>query len=345
MSLPRSERGGAGLRPATGEGEAGASVPGGARASRAEGSAAVVRGRAQGQAEEPAPERARRSRAPPGDGRRRSRSIGARGARASRAEGSAKRVSPRPDRPVAGGRDACFTRRMADAATGSGQGQGQERTPPVVRAARWVLYGLLLVTVALTLFGLPELQQEVAAGRWPTAALALPPALLALFIVGYAAYRIALVRAGRYGAGKTLVQVAVMFLVLAIVAGVALRPGEGTRPGQGTVALSRPRLDQSGDPRPRRRGGALPAGRAGARRRRAPRRAPRRSHPRGPSPGARRPGRPGRRRCRRRGPRRRDALAGVGAGRRAVAVEGHPDPPQHPRSPGPWGGLRCPPRP
>ena len=112
---------------------------------------------------------------------------------------------------------------MADEASGARVG----RTPQAVRAARWVLYVLLLVSAALTLFGLPELQRAVAAGRSPPVALAAPPALLAIFVVGYAAYRIALVRAGRYGAGKTLVQVAVMFLVVAVVAGVALRPGEG----------------------------------------------------------------------------------------------------------------------
>jgi hypothetical protein len=114
------------------------------------------------------------------------------------------------------------------------------RTPRSVRVARWVLFGLLIVSAALTLFGLPELQRAVAAGRWPPIALALPPALLGVFIVGYAAYRIALVRAGRYGAGKALVQVAVMFLVLGVVAGVALVPADRTAPGQGPVDLARP---------------------------------------------------------------------------------------------------------
>jgi hypothetical protein len=106
--------------------------------------------------------------------------------------------------------------------------------------ARWVLWALLLLSSTLTLFGLPELQREVSAGRWPPATLALPPALLAVFIVGYAAYRLALVRAGRYGAGKALVQVAVMFLVLGVVAGVALVPPDRAGPGQGPVDLARP---------------------------------------------------------------------------------------------------------
>jgi hypothetical protein len=110
------------------------------------------------------------------------------------------------------------------------------RTQAAVKVARWVLFGLLLVSAALTLFGLPQLQRAVAAGRWPSATLAVPPALLALFIVGYAAYRIALVRAGRYTAGKAMVQVAVMLLVLGIVAGAVLVPPERA-PGQLPVEL------------------------------------------------------------------------------------------------------------
>jgi hypothetical protein len=117
---------------------------------------------------------------------------------------------------------------------------GWGRTPRAVKAARWVLFALLLGSAALTLFGLPELQRAVAQGRWPPIALALPPALLAVFIVGYAAYRLVLVRAGRYTAGKALVQVAVMFLVLGIVAGVALVPSETSGPGLAPVALQRP---------------------------------------------------------------------------------------------------------
>jgi hypothetical protein len=130
---------------------------------------------------------------------------------------------------------------MSDEVTGAKPG----RTPQAVRVARWVLFGLLLVSTALTLFALPELQREVAAGRFPRATLAAAPALLFLFVVGYVAYRFALVRAGRYGAGKALVQGALMFLVLAVVTGVALRPIE--RPaGQGSAPL--PRTLASNDP-------------------------------------------------------------------------------------------------
>jgi hypothetical protein len=133
---------------------------------------------------------------------------------------------------------------MPDVATGARPG----RSTKAVRVARWVLFGLLIVSAAWTLIGLPELQREVAAGRWPRAALAGPPALLALFIIGFAAYRIALVREGRSGAGKSLVQVAVMFLVFAVVAGVALRPSERLM-GEGPAALARPLASQDPDVR------------------------------------------------------------------------------------------------
>ena len=66
-----------------------------------------------------------------------------------------------------------------DETAGGGAGGGVGRTPTVVRAARWILFGLLIASAALTLFGLPELQRAVAAGRWPPLALAAGPALLA----------------------------------------------------------------------------------------------------------------------------------------------------------------------
>lgn len=125
---------------------------------------------------------------------------------------------------------------MVEAATEGKRG----RTPRAVVAARWVLFALLIVSAALTLFGIPEMQRAVAAGRWPPIALAAPPALLGIFIVGYAAYRIALVRAGRYSAGKALVQVAVMLLVLGIVARAALAPPDAAGLGETRVNLGRP---------------------------------------------------------------------------------------------------------
>lgn len=101
------------------------------------------------------------------------------------------------------------------------------RTPRAARALRWIVLALLLLSAVLTLGGLPELQREVAAGRFPRAALAVPPAFLALFILGYAAYRLVLVRAGRYPAGKALVQIGLMVLVLGVIAGIALERGQG----------------------------------------------------------------------------------------------------------------------
>lgn len=103
--------------------------------------------------------------------------------------------------------------------------EGGGRLPGFVRSLRWALIALLAASAALTLIGLPELQAAVAAGRWPRVTLALPPALLALFVVGYGAYRYQLVRAGRYPGGKALVQVGLMVLVLAVVAGMALERG------------------------------------------------------------------------------------------------------------------------
>lgn len=100
------------------------------------------------------------------------------------------------------------------------------RTPGSVRALRWIVVGLLLLSAILTLVGLPELQREVASGRVPRAALAVPPAFLALFIAGYAVYRLLLVRAGRYPAGKALVQIGLMVLVLGVIAGISLERGQ-----------------------------------------------------------------------------------------------------------------------
>lgn len=86
------------------------------------------------------------------------------------------------------------------------------------------MLGLLAVATVLTLAWLPSLRQGVAAGRWPRAALAIPPGLLAAFICAYAVYRLALVRAGRYPPGKALAQLGLMVLALLLVAGVAFDP-------------------------------------------------------------------------------------------------------------------------
>ncbi len=83
---------------------------------------------------------------------------------------------------------------------------------------------LLAVSAVLTLAGLPWLRAGVAAGRLPRAVLAAPPVLLGLFVVGYAIYRLALVRAGQLPAGKALAQVGLMVLALVLVARMALEP-------------------------------------------------------------------------------------------------------------------------
>ena len=115
-----------------------------------------------------------------------------------------------------------------------------KRLPPAVKAARWILFALLLVSAGMTLFDLPELQRAVAQGRWPSAALVVPAALLALFAVGYAAYRIALVRAGRYPAGKALFRIALMAAVVGSAVGLVLLPPEAGTSDEAAVDLARP---------------------------------------------------------------------------------------------------------
>jgi hypothetical protein len=112
-----------------------------------------------------------------------------------------------------------------------------------------VLFVLLISSAALTLFGLPELQRAVAAGRWPPLALAAGPVLLAVFAIGYAAYRIVLVRAGRYPAGKALVRIAIVAAVAGVVAGLVRSPPGGNAPGEGPVDVARPLLSSDPDVR------------------------------------------------------------------------------------------------
>ena len=105
--------------------------------------------------------------------------------------------------------------------------------PRLVLTLRWVLFALLLAAAGAALLGLPRALQ--AGGS--TALRVLPVALLVLFIAGYATYRFALVRAGRYSAGKALVQVAVMCLVLGVVAGIFMEaPAPEVVPGVDLVA-------------------------------------------------------------------------------------------------------------
>jgi hypothetical protein len=88
--------------------------------------------------------------------------------------------------------------------------------PRFIRRARLVLYVLLLAAAGVTLFGAPALEQAVREGRAPREALVVAPALLAAFIILFTFYRFALVRRGRYHAGKAFVQVVIMVLVLTL---------------------------------------------------------------------------------------------------------------------------------
>ncbi len=92
-----------------------------------------------------------------------------------------------------------------------------------IRALRWVILALLFAAVAASLFGLPHAAQ----GGWPTAVRLVPVVLLVLFVGGYAAYRVALVRAGRYPAGKALVRVGLMVLLLGVIASISLERTPG----------------------------------------------------------------------------------------------------------------------
>ncbi len=89
--------------------------------------------------------------------------------------------------------------------------------PAFIRAARLPLYVLLLAAAAVALYGGPALDRVVRGGATGSWALLLAPLLLGLFIVGFTAYRFALVQAGRYNAGKAMVQIGLMVLVLSFI--------------------------------------------------------------------------------------------------------------------------------
>jgi hypothetical protein len=91
------------------------------------------------------------------------------------------------------------------------------RSVGLVRSMRWILWALLLAAVVATLEGPALLREAAKAGRIPTGLAAVPVVLIAAFIVGYAIYRFTLVRAGRYPAGKAMMQLALMSLFLALM--------------------------------------------------------------------------------------------------------------------------------
>jgi hypothetical protein len=95
--------------------------------------------------------------------------------------------------------------------------------PGSIRALRWVLLALLFAAAAASLLGLPRAVQ----GGWPGATRLVPVLLLVLFVGGYAAYRFALVRAGRYSEGKALVRVGLMVVLLGVIASISLERTPG----------------------------------------------------------------------------------------------------------------------
>lgn len=87
----------------------------------------------------------------------------------------------------------------------------------LVKALRWVLWILLFASVVATLEGLPALRDASREGRLPAWLSFIPVVLVGAFIAGYALYRFTLVRAGRYPAGKAMMQIVLMSLFLALL--------------------------------------------------------------------------------------------------------------------------------
>jgi len=101
------------------------------------------------------------------------------------------------------------------------------------------LFVLLLAAAAAALWTAPGVA-DPRLGR-DGALVLLAPVLLGIFLVGFAAYRYALVRAGLYHAGKAFVQVGFLALVLALLLPGALgryRAASATRPVDLTRQLS-----------------------------------------------------------------------------------------------------------
>jgi hypothetical protein len=106
-----------------------------------------------------------------------------------------------------------------------------------VRSLSWILFALLALAAGGTFLAGPLLERVGV----PRAALAWgPPVLLGAFVVLYAGYRVVLVRAGRYRAGKLLVQVATMLVVLAVVFRVSIDRLPAPAAGAPPVDLARP---------------------------------------------------------------------------------------------------------
>jgi hypothetical protein len=90
--------------------------------------------------------------------------------------------------------------------------------PGAIRALRWVLLAVLTIAAAVSILQLPRASQA----GWPAWRRLAPVVLLGLFVAGYAAYRYVLVRQGRYSAGKAMVRLGLMVLMVGVVAGILL---------------------------------------------------------------------------------------------------------------------------
>lgn len=112
-----------------------------------------------------------------------------------------------------------------------------------VRALRWVLWGLLAAAAVLAVFPV-GLESGVREGRLPRILLLIPAVFFGGFLVTFAVYRFALVRAGRYNAGKAFIQVGLGVLVLLFLAPQGLeRYRDATVPASAPVDL-RPLLER-----------------------------------------------------------------------------------------------------
>jgi hypothetical protein len=123
------------------------------------------------------------------------------------------------------------------------KGPAERTLTPRERVVRVMLYLLLLGAAAAALLVSPSAGGEEPGRRAPE--LLLAPILFAAFVLGFGAYRLAAVRAGRYHAGKAFVQLGLLALVA-----LAFLPGslERWRASGATPVLDLQRQLRSADP-------------------------------------------------------------------------------------------------